>query len=123
MITGTCKILYHFTFRYAEKDTWVINGNVWLKVCSNLKHPLIVCVNLSNFCHFSPLVVSTHPLLFYRILSPYQTFGVVSTVFILSNFCHLLTTLSSTHSVNVPALHTTNTIHSPVLSSARSLHQ
>ncbi len=40
--------------------------------CSNLWYSWVTCVILSNFCNFSRLVLSTHPLL-------------------LSNFCHFLT--------------------------------
>ncbi len=41
-------------------------------------------MSLSNFWHFSQLVLSTHPLLLYQLLSSFQTFVA------LSNFCHLL---------------------------------
>ncbi len=55
---------------------------------------------MSNLCNFSKLVLSTHPLLFYQLLSPYQTFVIFSSFLIYS-----LSTLS-TQPINVPALHT-----------------
>ncbi len=53
-------------------------------ICSNLRYSWETCIISSNFCNFSQLVLSTHPLLLYQFLSPYQTFVI------LSNFCLFL---------------------------------
>ncbi len=52
---------------------------------ATLEYLWVICIILSNFCNFSRLILSTHPLVLYQCLSPYQTFVV------LSIFCHLLT--------------------------------
>ncbi len=87
--------------------------------CSDLQYSWVTCVTLSNFCNISQLILSTHPLLLYQPLSPYQTF------FVLSNFCHFLTPCYpfSFYVIYAPVVHTANTALSPVLSFARSLRQ
>ncbi len=61
-------------------------GYSWfLEICSNPQYSGVTYFILSNFCNFSQLVLSTHPLLLYQVLAPYQSFIV------LSNFCHLFT--------------------------------
>ncbi len=54
---------------------------------SNLRYSWLACIILSNFCNFSQLVLSTHPLLIYQVLSSYKNFAVKN----LTNFCHFLT--------------------------------
>ncbi len=46
----------------------------------------VTCIIISNCCHFSQLVLSTHPLLFYQLKSPYQTFAIFSPLVIYSLF-------------------------------------
>ncbi len=53
--------------------------------CGNPQYSWVIYFILSNFCRFSQLGLSTHPLLLCQFLSPYQSFVV------LSNFCRLLT--------------------------------
>ncbi len=80
-----------------------------LAFCSNPRYSWVTYFILSNFCNFSQLVLSTHPLLFYRFFSTYQSFEV------LSNFCQFLThCYQFTFYViwqprNAPAVHTKNT--------------
>ncbi len=46
----------------------------------------MTCVILSNFCNFSQLVLSTHPLLLYQFLSSHQTFVIFSPLVFYSLF-------------------------------------
>ncbi len=65
----------------------IINPEETRWSCSNPRYSWVTYFILSNFCNFSQLVLSilsTHPFSLYQILSPYQSFVV------LSNFCHLL---------------------------------
>ncbi len=52
---------------------------------ATLEYLWAIFVILSNLCNFSQLILSTHPLLLYQCLPPYQTFVVLSIL------CHLLT--------------------------------
>ncbi len=65
-------------------------------------------LTLCCFVNFSRLI---KPLSSYQYFAIFSPFGIYS-----------LFTLS-THPINAPAVHTTNTAFSPVLSCARSLHQ
>ncbi len=88
-----------------------------LSTCSNQRYSWVTCVILSNFCNFSKLVLSTHPLFLYQFLLPYQTFVIFSPLVIYS-----LLTLS-THPIIAPGVNTTNTTLTLVVSSTRSLRQ
>ncbi len=78
-------------------------------VCSNPRYSWVSYFTLSNFCNFSQLVLSSHPLLLYQfchlinISSSYQTSVIFSPFVIYSLF------ILSTHSINAPDVHTTNT--------------
>ncbi len=85
--------------------------------CTNLRYWWVTCVTLSNFCNFSRLVLSTHPLLLYQ-------------------FCRLVKLLPSSHLfLSTPFLRYLRTLkmylhHAPnnanltlILSYARSLRQ
>ncbi len=91
--------------------------------CSNPRYSWVTYFILSSFCYFSRLVLSTHPLLLYQFLSPYQSFVVLSNFCHFLTLCYLLTFTLSTHPINAPAVHITNTTLFPVLSCARSLRQ
>ncbi len=86
-------------------------------ICCNLRCSWVICVSLLNFCNFSQLVLSTHPLLLYQFLSSYQTFVIFSPFVI----CSLFTL--STHPINPPDVHISDTTLTPVLSCTRSLRQ
>ncbi len=86
-------------------------------LCSNLRYSWVTCVVLSNFCSFSQIVLSAHPLLVFQPLSSYQTFVIFSPFVIYSLFYVIW------RPINAPAVHTTNTTPAPVVSCARSLRQ
>ncbi len=79
-------MLYKVTFEQAIKISpisfIIIKSKVLLeRDCSNLWYSWVTCVIFSNFCNFSQLVLSTHPLLlyqqcylytFYVIYAPYK---------------------------------------------------
>ncbi len=93
-------------------------------VCSTLRYSWVTCVIFSNFCNFSQLDLSTHPLLLYHCLPNYQTSVV------LSKLCHLYTPcyLFTCYVIYSPykctcCTHRTHTTLTLVLSCARSLRQ
>ncbi len=62
-------------------DNWGTHGNTAYSrpnICSNPRYSWVTYFILSNFCNFTQLVLSTHPLLFYPFLSYYQTYVVLS---------------------------------------------
>ncbi len=69
---------------YFNRSTKFVNLKPWRSPGSNPRYSWVTYFIWSNFCNFSQLVLSTHPLLLYQFLSPYQSFVV------LSNVCHLL---------------------------------
>ncbi len=90
--------------------------------CSNPRPSWVTYVILSNFYKFSQLTLSIHPLLlFYQLLSSQQTFIILSNFF--SPFLIYSLYALSTHPINAPAVRTTNTTLTLVLSCAGSLHQ
>ncbi len=72
----------------------------YMPCCSLLLLPKLFVNCVTKLLSFSRIVLSTHPSLFYQLLSPDQTFVIFSPFFIYTLF-----TLS-THSICVPALHT-----------------
>ncbi len=59
-----------------------------LETCSDLQHPRITCIILSNLFHFSQLVLSTQPFLFYQLLPYNRTYAILS---FFSSSRHLVT--------------------------------
>ncbi len=109
--------LYGYVLRLNLKHQETKKGAYQVQLCSNLQYSWVTSVILSNFCNFSQLVLSAHPLLIYQLLPSHQTFVIFSPMVI-----YLLFTLS-THPINAPAVHTTNTTLTLGLLCARSLRQ
>ncbi len=72
-------------WNYINTHLLAWNRKSWRGICSNPRCSWVTYFILSNFCNFSQLDLSTHPLSLYQFLSPYHSFIV------LSNFCQLLT--------------------------------
>ncbi len=86
--TSDILTLYGHILRLNCKHQEAKKGACQVQLCSNLQYSSVI---LSNFCNFSQLVLSAHPLLVYQLLSSHQTFTVLSIFVVLSNFCHFLT--------------------------------